>query len=190
MDLQQDVPDAREAKQADQSMPHHNEYGTRIRARMEQREAGCERLKNEKQRQDRHFERAVMRSVSDDPELSRVEEEHKRKLVEIENDDGPREREAERQAKKGNQDDHPDTGMAWTTRVMTRVARKRKPEDEGECENAKGQDSMIVRCLREEKLTKGDIQETSRTSEALRRVVTRTRTWRWMFQLRRTVRKS
>ena len=51
-----------------------------------------------------------MRSVSDDPELSRAEEEHKRKLLEIENDDGLRESEAERQAKKRNQDDHPDQG--------------------------------------------------------------------------------
>ena len=52
-----------------------------------------------------------MISVGGDPELSRAEEEHKRNLVEIGNDDGPRESEAERQMKKRNQDDHPDQGM-------------------------------------------------------------------------------
>ena len=57
---------------------------------MEQSEEGREGLKKEEQRHDRHLEKAVMRSVEEDPELWCGEEEHKRKLVEIENDDGPR----------------------------------------------------------------------------------------------------
>ena len=39
---------------------------------------------------------------------------------------------------------------------------KRKPEDEGDREDAKGQDSMIVSCLSEEDLTKREIHEASR----------------------------
>ena len=35
----------------------------------------------------------------------------KRKLVEIENDDGPRRSEAEREVKRRNQNDQPDEGM-------------------------------------------------------------------------------
>ena len=81
-------------------MPHNNERRMRISARMEQREEGREGLKKEEQRQGRQFEKAVMRSVSGDPELSRAEEEQKRKLV-----DGPKVSEAERQVKKRNQDD-------------------------------------------------------------------------------------
>ena len=46
-------------------------------------------MKKEEQRQDRHFEKAVTRSASNDPELRRAEE-HERKLVEMKNDDGPR----------------------------------------------------------------------------------------------------
>ena len=65
-------------------MPHNNECRTRMKARMEQSEEGREGLKKEDQRQDRHLEKAVMRSVSDDLELSRAEDEHKRKLGEIE----------------------------------------------------------------------------------------------------------
>ena len=69
---------------------------------MEQSEEGCEGLKKKEQRQDRHLERADLRSVERDPELKRADEEHKRKLVEIENDDGPRDTEsgAEREAKR------------------------------------------------------------------------------------------
>ena len=45
---------------------------------MEQSEDGCEGLKKEEQRQDRHLEKAVMRSVNDDdPELRRAEDEHR-----------------------------------------------------------------------------------------------------------------
>ena len=62
---------------------------------MEENEEGREGLKKEEQRQDRHLEKAVMRSVDDDPELRRAKEEHKRKLVEIKNDDGPRGNESE-----------------------------------------------------------------------------------------------
>ena len=63
---------------------------------MEQSEEGREGLKAEEERQDRHLEKAVMRSVSSDPDLSRAVDEHKRRLVEIENDDGPRGSDAEK----------------------------------------------------------------------------------------------
>ena len=56
---------------------------------MEQNEEYREGLKKEEQMQDQHLEKAVMRSVEEEPELRRAEEEHKRKLVEVENDDGP-----------------------------------------------------------------------------------------------------
>ena len=79
------------------SMPHNNECRTRIRTRLEQDEDGREGVKKEQQRQDRHLEKAVARSVEEDPALRPAEEEHKRKLVEIENDDGPRWSEAERE---------------------------------------------------------------------------------------------
>ena len=82
------------------SMPHTNDCRKRIRARMEENEEGREGLKREEQRQDQHFEKAAMRGADDDPELRRAEEEHKRKLLEIENDDGPRGSEGERDAKK------------------------------------------------------------------------------------------
>ena len=49
-----------------------------------------EGLKKEEQWQDRHLEKAFVRSVSGDPELRRAEEEHERKFVTYENDDGPR----------------------------------------------------------------------------------------------------
>ena len=54
----------------------------------EQNEDGRERLKKVEQRQDRYLEKAVMRSVDEDPEHRRAKEEHKRKPMEIENDDG------------------------------------------------------------------------------------------------------
>ena len=60
------------------SMPHNNKCRTRIRSIMEQ--SG---LKKEVQRQDRSLEKAVMRSVNDDSELRRAEDEDKRKLVEV-----------------------------------------------------------------------------------------------------------
>ena len=63
---------------------------------MEQSEEGREGLEAEEQRQDRHLEKAVMRSVSSDPDPSRAEDEHTRRLVEIENDDGPRGSDAEK----------------------------------------------------------------------------------------------
>ena len=65
-------------------MPHKNDCRKRIRDRMEECEEGREGLKKEEQKQDRHFEKAFMRSVDDDPDLKRAEEEHKRKLVEKE----------------------------------------------------------------------------------------------------------
>ena len=109
-----------------------------------------EGLKKEEQRQDRNLENAVSRS--DDPELSRAEEGHKRQLVEIENVDGPKESEAERQVKKRNRDDQPDQGMDHRSDDVR--GTKRKPEDDGERKDAKRQDNMIVSCLSEEELTK------------------------------------
>ena len=88
-----------------------------------------------------------MRSVGDRPEQRRVEEEHKRKLVEIENDDGPRGSEVERVVKKRNQNDQLDRSMDHP-RDDSR-GTKRKTEDKGEHAEAKRQDSMNVSCLRE-----------------------------------------
>ena len=51
------------------SMPHNNEGGTRIKTRMEQSDDGREGLKREQQRLDRHLEKAVVRSVEEDPAL-------------------------------------------------------------------------------------------------------------------------
>ena len=84
-------------------MPHNNECRMRIRSRMEQGEDGREGLKKEEQRQDRHLEKAVMRSVSDDRELRRAEDEHKGNLVKLENDGGPRGSEAEREVQRGTE---------------------------------------------------------------------------------------
>ena len=78
MEIKKDVPAGCKGIEAGRPMPHNNEFRTRIRARMEQNEEGREGLKKEEQRQDRHLEKAVMRSVNGDPELSRVEEEHER----------------------------------------------------------------------------------------------------------------
>ena len=58
---------------------------------------GCEGLRKVQQRQDWRLEKAVARSIQEGPALRRAEEEHKRKLVEIENDDGPRVNEAVRE---------------------------------------------------------------------------------------------
>ena len=135
-------------------MPHNSELRMRIRARMGQSEEGREVLKKEEQRQGRHHEKAVMRSVSDDPELCRAEEVNERKLVEIETDDGSRESEAERQVKKRTHDDQPDQGMDHKSGDVR--GTKRKPEDEVERDDAKRQDSKIVSCLREEELTRRD----------------------------------
>ena len=88
--------DAQDAKgiEAGRSMPHNNECRMISKARMEQSEEGREGLRKEEQRQDRHLEKVVMRSVEEDLELRRAEEGHKRKLVEIENDGGTRGSEA------------------------------------------------------------------------------------------------
>ena len=56
-----------------------------------------------------------MKSVSDDRELRRAEDEHKRKLLEIESECGPRGSEAEGQVKKRSQDDQSDQGMDHKT---------------------------------------------------------------------------
>ena len=109
-------------------MPHNNECRKRIRSRMEQSKNGREGLKKEEQRQDRHLEKAVTRSVSDDPELRRAEDEHKRKLVEIDNEEGPRESEGERQVKKRNLDDQPDQSMDYQRDDVRGTKRKTEHE--------------------------------------------------------------
>ena len=73
-------------------------------------------------------------------------------MVEIENDDGPRGSETERQVKEGSQDDHSDQGVDHASDDAR--GTQRKPEDEGERENAKRQDRMIVSCLSGEKSTR------------------------------------
>ena len=173
--------------EAGRSMPHNNECRMRIRARMLQNEDGREGLKKEEQSQDRHLKKAVMRSAEEDPELRHAEKEHKRKLVEIENDDGSRGSDAEREVKRRNQDDQPDQSMDHTSDKVR--GTKRKTEDKGEHEEAKRQDSMIASCLREEELTRRDTQKA---------VMTRGRYYLGsveesedqMFQLRRTTSKS
>ena len=138
-------------------MPHSNDCRMRIQAGMAQSEEGREGLKKEEQTQDRHLERAVLRNVERDPELKRAEEEHKRKLVEIENDDGPRESEAEREAKMRNREDQPDQSMDHPSDNAR--GTKRKTENEREQEDAKRQDRMIMSCLSEAELTRRDIHE-------------------------------
>ena len=70
----------------------------------------------------------------EDPEPRLAEEEHERKLVEIEDQSM----------------DHPRNDARGT---------KRKTQVNGEHEEAKRQNSMIVSCLREEELTRRDIHE-------------------------------
>ena len=83
---------------------------------MEQNKAedGREGLKKGQQRQGRHLERAVARSVEEDPALRRAEEEHKRKLEDIETDDGPRGSEAQREVKRQS-----SWIKTWTSQVVT-----------------------------------------------------------------------
>ena len=80
--------------------------------------------------------------------------------MEIENDDGPRGSDGEREAKKRNQDDQADEVMDRTSDDAR--GTKRKPGDEGEREDAKRQDNMIVRSLREEG-SRRDTHEALRT---------------------------
>ena len=61
-----------------------------------------------------------------------------------------------RQVKKGNQDDQPDHTGDNARGTM------RKPEDEGERENAKRQDSMNTSCFSEQESTRREIQEVLR----------------------------
>ena len=68
-------------------------------------------------------------------ELRRAEEEHERKLVEIESDGGPRGSEAEREVKRRNQDDQQDQCMNHSSDDAR--GTKRKTEDEGEHEEAR-----------------------------------------------------
>ena len=89
---------------------------------MQQSEDGREGLKKEERRQDRHLEKAVMRSVEEDTELWRAEEEQKRKLVEIENDDGPRGSE-EREARSK---DHPSDDARGTKRRTYENMRRQR----------------------------------------------------------------
>ena len=82
-------------------------------------------------------------------------------FLEIENDDGPRGSEGERNAKKRNQEDQTDHVMDRTGDDAR--GTKRKPEDEGEREETKRQDNMIVSSSREEELTRRDTHEALRT---------------------------
>ena len=84
---------------------------------MEQNEDGREGFKKEQQRQDRHMEKAVVRSVDEDLALRRAEEEHKRTLVDIDSEDGPRGSVAEREAKGQNQFEQ--LIKTWTIRLMS-----------------------------------------------------------------------
>ena len=77
-------------------------------------------------------------------------------------DDAPRGSETGRQVKKWNQDDKSEQGMDHT--IEEARGTKRKPEDEGEREDGKRQESMIVSCLSGEESTRRDIQEALRTS--------------------------
>ena len=88
------------------SMPHNNECRMWIRTSMEQSVDGSQGMKGP-QRQDRHLEKAVARSVEEDPAFRLAEEELKRKLVEIANEDGSRGSVAEREVKRQNQDEQP-----------------------------------------------------------------------------------
>ena len=81
--------------------------------------------------------------------------------MEIENDDGPTGTETERQVKKRNQDDQSDQDLNHKSDDVR--GTKRKSEDEGDRENAKRQDSMIVSCFSEEELTNRDTRKASRT---------------------------
>ena len=124
---------------------------------MEQDEDGREGSKREQQRQDRHLEKVVARRVEQDTALRGTEEEHKRKFVVIENDDGGGGTEAEREVMRQNQDEQPDQNMDQPSDDVT--GTKREAEDEGEHEEAKRQDDMIVRCLLKEEVTRRDIHE-------------------------------
>ena len=59
--------------------------------------------------------------------------------------------------KKRNQDDQTNRGRHHKSDDVR--GTKRKPEDEGEREDAKGQHSVMVSCLSEEELTRRDIHE-------------------------------
>ena len=124
---------------------------------MEQDEDGREGLKREQQRQDRHLEKVVARRVEEDTALRGTEEEHKRKFVVIENDFGAGGSEAEREVKRPNWDEQSDQNMDQPSDDVT--GTKREAEDDGEREEAKRQDGMIVRCLLKEEVTRRDIHE-------------------------------
>ena len=81
-------------------------------------------------RRDRHLGKVVARSVEEDPHLGRAEEEHKRKLVEIENDDAPRGSETEREVQRRNQDAQPDHNMDYPNDDVR--GTKRMTEKKGE----------------------------------------------------------
>ena len=138
-------------------MPHNNECRTRNGTTMEHNEDGREGLKKEQQRQDRQLEKAVARSVQEDPALREAEEEHKRELVETENKDGPRQGEAETEVKRQDKDEQPDQKMDHPSDDVR--GAKSTAEDEGEHAEAKREDGMIVSFLREEEVTRRDIHE-------------------------------
>ena len=67
-----------------------------------------------------------------------------------------RARQKEKQ-KRRNRDDQQDQSMDHPSDDAR--GTKRKTENEGEHEEAKGQDSMVVSCLRVEELTRREIHE-------------------------------
>ena len=82
--------------------------------------------------------------------------------MDIEKDVGPRGSEKERQVKKRSQDDQSDQDM--NNKGDDVRGTKRIPEDDGDREDAKKQESMIVSCLSGKKeWTRRDTHEASRT---------------------------
>ena len=101
--------------------------------------------KKEQQRRDRLLDKIVPKSIEKDPALWRIEEEHKRKLMDIANDDGPRWSVTEREenSEPGGQ------AKKWTKQVMTWEAQTERRETK-----KNKQDDMFLSCMREEEVTR------------------------------------
>ena len=93
-------------------------------------------INGEQQRRDGHLEKAVARSVEEDPALRRAEEEHKRKLAEIESDDGARGCEAEREVKRQNHDEQTDQNMNQPGDDVRGIRRRQKAKKNRRRQNA------------------------------------------------------
>ena len=99
------------------------------------------RWNRKQQRQDRHFEKAVVRRVKDDAELEATEEEIKRKLAEIENDDDARG--SSRMMRRRIQEDPPDQDTDRSSNDV-RGTKGRADEDH---EEVKSPIEVIVSCV-------------------------------------------